>query len=131
MPVMIELQIEKRHFISSLTSNIDIFSILILIISHFEVACGEFIGQSPCKDQYICESSETVDPSSKIEDRSKILQEPLEEGSTIIYVPTRKETLSITKYLCGFGVKAAAYNASVCITWLFPWSIGWIPCSLF
>jgi len=37
----------------------------------------------------------------------------VEEGPTIIYVPTRKETLSIAKFLCKFGVRAAAYNAKV------------------
>lgn len=52
---------------------------------------------------------------NKPAERLSMLQEPLEDGLTIIYVPTRKETLSIAKYLCGFGVKAAAYNASVCI----------------
>lgn len=35
------------------------------------------------------------------------------EGLTIIYVPTRKESVNIAKYLCGVGLKAAAYNASV------------------
>ncbi|KAJ6683047.1 ATP-DEPENDENT DNA HELICASE Q-LIKE SIM [Salix koriyanagi] len=100
---------EKEMSIEYLENDVDVFH----TVDDWDVACGEFIGQSPCKDQYICQSSETVDPSSKIEDRLKILQEPLEEGSTIIYVPTRKETLSITKYLCGFGVKAAAYNASL------------------
>lgn len=35
------------------------------------------------------------------------------EGPTIIYVPTRKESVNIAKYLCGVGLKAAAYNASV------------------
>lgn len=100
---------EKEMSIEYLENDVDVFN----TVDDWDVACGEFSGQSPCKDQYICESSETVDPSSKIEDRSKLLQEPLEEGPTIIYVPTRKQTLSITKYLCGFGVKAAAYNASL------------------
>lgn len=100
---------EKEMSIEYLENDVDVFH----IVDDWDVACGEFIGQSPCKDQYICKSSETVDPSSKIEDRSKLLQEPLEEGATIIYVPTRKQTLSITEYLCGFGVKAAAYNASL------------------
>ena len=57
--------------------------------------------------------SETIDPPSKPEERLRLLHEPLEQGPTIIYVPTRKETLKIAKFLCGFGVKAAAYNASV------------------
>ncbi|KAK4402180.1 ATP-dependent DNA helicase Q-like SIM [Sesamum angolense] len=34
-------------------------------------------------------------------------------GPTIIYVPTRKETLSLSKFLSRFGVKAAAYNAKL------------------
>ncbi|XP_057427230.1 ATP-dependent DNA helicase Q-like SIM isoform X3 [Lotus japonicus] len=41
------------------------------------------------------------------------LQEPLQPGPAIIYVPTRKETLRIAQYLCKFGVKAAAYNAGL------------------
>lgn len=41
------------------------------------------------------------------------LQEKDFEGPTIIYAPTRKETVNIAKYLCGVGLKAAAYNASV------------------
>ena len=59
------------------------------------------------------ELSETTDPPKKPERRAQILKEPLEQGPTIIYVPTRKETLRIAKYLCKFGVKAAAYNAGV------------------
>ncbi|KAH0870145.1 hypothetical protein HID58_077167 [Brassica napus] len=35
------------------------------------------------------------------------------EGPTIIYVPTRKESVNIAKYLCGVGLKAAAYNAKL------------------
>lgn len=69
------------------------------------VAFGEFCGQSPHACWGSSGLSKTVDPPN----------EPLEQGLTIIYVPTRKETLNITKYLCGRGVKAAAYNASVCI----------------
>ncbi|KAJ6397506.1 hypothetical protein OIU77_018507 [Salix suchowensis] len=101
---------EKEMSIEYLENDVDVFH----TVDDWDVACGEFIGQSPCKDQYICESSETVDPSSKIEDRLKILQEPLEEGSTIIYVPTRKRNIEHHESIfCGFGVKAAAYNASL------------------
>lgn len=57
--------------------------------------------------------SETVDLHVKPEVRFELLQRPLEHGPTIIYVPTRKATLEISKYLCKFGVKAAAYNAKV------------------
>lgn len=43
------------------------------------------------------------------------MQVSLEEGPTIIYVPTRKETLRIADYLCKFNVKAAAYHAKVLV----------------
>lgn len=35
------------------------------------------------------------------------------EGPTIIYMPTRKETEAVAKFLCGHGVVAAAYHAKV------------------
>ncbi|KAL6964756.1 DNA helicase [Sarracenia purpurea var. burkii] len=54
------------------------------------------------------------DLSNKTEERSELWKDHL-EGPTIIYVPTRKETLSIAKFLCKFGVKAAAYNAKVVV----------------
>lgn len=62
-------------------------------VDDFDVSCGEFCGQSPMKN--LNES------------------EPLDEGPTIIYVPTRKETLGIAKFLLKFGIKAAAYNAKL------------------
>lgn len=74
------------------------------------VACGELCGQPPQKE---LESYEIIDTPKKPEERLSLLKEPLEQGPTIIYVPTRKETQIIAKYLCKFGVKAAAYNASV------------------
>lgn len=77
------------------------------------VAFGEFYGQSSWEEGDMRGLSETIDPPSKPEERLRLLHEPLEQGPTIIYVPTRKETLKIAKFLCGFGVKAAAYNASV------------------
>ncbi|KAF2316844.1 hypothetical protein GH714_042185 [Hevea brasiliensis] len=76
-------------------------------------AYGEFCGESPHKDWEMSGLAETIDASSTAEKRLALLQEPLEEGPTIIYVPTRKETLSIANYLCDYGVKAAAYNASL------------------
>jgi hypothetical protein len=81
------------------------------------VAFGEFSGQSPPACWDLGGLSKTIDPPNKPEERLRLLREPLEQGLTIIYVPTRKETLRITKYLCEFGVKAAAYNASVCIAY--------------
>jgi Werner syndrome ATP-dependent helicase len=35
------------------------------------------------------------------------------EGPTIIYMPTRKETETLAKFLCKQGVSAAAYHAKV------------------
>lgn len=82
-------------------------------VDDWDVACGEFYGHSPHRDRDTDRSFERTDLLNKPAERLSMLQEPLEDGLTIIYVPTRKETLSIAKYLCGFGVKAAAYNASL------------------
>lgn len=84
--------------------------VCLLIICVLAVACGEFCVQPSRKEWKL---SEIVDPPKKLEERLRLLKKPLERGPTIIYVPTRKETLNIAKYLCEFGVKAAAYNASV------------------
>ncbi|KAJ0080532.1 hypothetical protein Patl1_22542 [Pistacia atlantica] len=78
-----------------------------------EIACGEFYGHSPPEEWDTCGSSRITDPPDKLEERGRIMKEPLEQGPTIIYVPTRKETLRIAKYLCGYGAKAAAYNAAL------------------
>jgi Werner syndrome ATP-dependent helicase len=83
---------------------------------YFLVTCGEFCLQPPPKQ---CEITETVDPPAKPEKRLKMLKEPLAPGPTIIYVPTRKDTVRIANYLCKSGVKAAAYNAGVCIISIF------------
>lgn len=66
-----------------------------------------------CGDRDVDASLKEIDRLDKAEERQSF-QETFEQGPTIIYVPTRKETLSISKYLCQSGVKAAAYNASVC-----------------
>nr|GMD07873.1 ATP-dependent DNA helicase Q-like SIM isoform X1 [Ipomoea batatas] len=79
-------------------------------VDDLDVSCGEFHGQ-PIKDFCASVPLRTVDLPSKPEERLKLQHEPLEYGPTIIYVPTRKETLSIAKFLSKFGVKAAAYNA--------------------
>ncbi|KAA8545151.1 hypothetical protein F0562_019960 [Nyssa sinensis] len=86
------------------------------IIHIVAVPCGEFYGQSSAKDWDVCGSSETFDllnSQNKPVEILKLLQGPLEQGLTIIYVPTRKETFSIAKFLCQFGVRAAAYNAKL------------------
>lgn len=82
-------------------------------LSILAVPCGEFSGQPHTEHTF--GSSETLDPSMKLDERLTLLKGPLEQGPTIIYVPTRKETLNIAKYLCRCGVKAAAYNAKVYI----------------
>lgn len=79
------------------------------------VACGEFCAQAPNVDCDLIGASELADPPNRLDEINQLLRENLEQGPTIIYVPTRKETLKIAKYLCGFGVKAAAYNAGVCL----------------
>ncbi|KAI3805292.1 hypothetical protein L1987_27528 [Smallanthus sonchifolius] len=70
---------------------------LLMDVDDFDVTCGEFDGRSSTKDLDVCEGK-------------------TEEGLTIIYVPTRKETLSIAKYLCRCGVKVAAYHAKIKIS---------------
>ncbi|XP_074589084.1 ATP-dependent DNA helicase Q-like SIM [Curcuma longa] len=67
----------------------------------FDVSCGEF----PAIES---ENLKTFDTSKSFD-----MQVSLEEGPTIIYVPTRKETLRIADYLCKFNVKAAAYHAKL------------------
>lgn len=79
----------------------------------FTVTCGEFDGHSLARNQDSDGPFETVDPLIKPDERLKDLQKPLGQGPTIIYVPTRKETLRIAEYLCKSGVRAAAYHAKV------------------
>ncbi|XP_037490998.1 ATP-dependent DNA helicase Q-like SIM isoform X3 [Jatropha curcas] len=96
----------KELSVEYLENDIDIFQ----SANDWDVACGEFSGKSPHKD---IGSTETADAPSTVEERLKLMKRPIEEGPTIIYVPTRKETLSIANHLCDFGVKAAPYNASL------------------
>lgn len=56
---------------------------------------------------------------NKPKERPALKKGDLGEGPTIIYVPTRKETLSIAKFLSSYGVKAAAYNAKVTVLLYF------------
>ncbi|KAA3472653.1 ATP-dependent DNA helicase Q-like SIM [Gossypium australe] len=104
----------RQMSVEYLENEVDVFQ----SAEDWDVAYGEFSGQVHCKEWNSHGSIETIDPPNKPEERLRLLQEPLEQGPTIIYVPTRKETLSIAKYLCKFGVKAAAYNAA----WLPAWN---------
>ncbi|XP_052193548.1 ATP-dependent DNA helicase Q-like SIM isoform X2 [Diospyros lotus] len=82
-------------------------------VDDLDVPCGEFFGQSLDKESNICGSSLIYDIPNKQGEGLELWEGHLEEGPTIIYVPTRKETLSIAKFLCKFGVRAAAYNAKL------------------
>ncbi|WJX19547.1 DNA helicase [Trifolium repens] len=96
----------RKLTIEFLENDVDVFQ----SADDLDVTCGEFCVQPPPKQ---CELSETVDPPTKPEKRLKMLKEPLAQGPTIIYVPTRKDTVRIANYLCKSGVKAAAYNAGL------------------
>ncbi|XP_014514757.1 ATP-dependent DNA helicase Q-like SIM isoform X4 [Vigna radiata var. radiata] len=95
----------KELSIEFLENDIDAFQSM----DNLDVARGDFC-VLPHKE---LELSKNTNIPKKPEGRVKILNEPLEQGPTIIYVPTRKETLRIAKYLCKFGLKAAAYNAGL------------------
>lgn len=83
----------KQLSVEYLEDDSDLF----LDVDDFDVTCGEFDGSSSTKDLDVCASS---------------IQQ-VDQGSTIIYVPTRKDTLTIAKYLSTCGVKAAAYHAKL------------------
>ncbi|GAB2287320.1 hypothetical protein Dimus_039820 [Dionaea muscipula] len=82
-------------------------------VDDLDVSCGEFFGQPPGGSFNITESTASLHQPFEPEERCGLLQRPLEQGPTIIYVPTRKETLRIANFLCSLGVKAAAYNAAL------------------
>ncbi|KAF8762605.1 hypothetical protein HU200_009130 [Digitaria exilis] len=71
-------------------------------VDDFDVSCGEFVE---------CLQHEgSAFPSQSDETSSS---ECLDQGPTIIYVPTRKETVELANFLCKSGLKAAAYNAKM------------------
>jgi Werner syndrome ATP-dependent helicase len=68
------------------------------------VSCGEFLeGLQPESSAFPAQSNETS------------LSGCLDQGPTIVYVPTRKETVELANFLCKSGLRAAAYNAKVVI----------------
>nr|CAD1827488.1 unnamed protein product [Ananas comosus var. bracteatus] len=71
-------------------------------IDDLDVLCGEFVELPPAESSRLCGESK---PSG--------LPYSLEQGPTIIYVPTRRETLAVAEYLCRSGVRAAAYHAKL------------------
>ncbi|XP_073106330.1 ATP-dependent DNA helicase Q-like SIM isoform X3 [Elaeis guineensis] len=76
-------------------------------VDDFDVSCGEFLGTYPAEISEFCGASEVSH-----------LQGSVEQGPTIIYVPTRKETVILAEYLCRSGVRAAAYHAKMSKTHL-------------
>ncbi|KAF9605738.1 hypothetical protein IFM89_018134 [Coptis chinensis] len=100
---------EKELSVEYLEDELDAFQ----NVDDFDVASGEFCAYVSTENVDTLKPSETVDLQMKPEERLLLLQGPLELGPTIIYVPTRKETLALAKFLCRFGVKAAAYNAKL------------------
>ncbi|KAK9136923.1 hypothetical protein Sjap_007517 [Stephania japonica] len=81
-------------------------------VDDFDVVCGDFFGHSSTENKGTCEPSKADNLPVKLEETVS-LHGTLEEGPTIIYVPTRKETLTLSKFLCQRGVRAAAYNAKL------------------
>ncbi|RCV15175.1 hypothetical protein SETIT_3G037100v2 [Setaria italica] len=68
----------------------------------FDVSCGEFLeGLQPESSAFPAHSNETS------------LSGCLDQGPTIVYVPTRKETVELANFLCKSGLRAAAYNAKM------------------
>ncbi|KAL2491936.1 ATP-dependent DNA helicase Q-like SIM [Abeliophyllum distichum] len=100
---------EKKLSVQYLEDECDLFH----EADDLDVSCGEFYGQPPVRHFDNCGSAETHNLLNKPKERSTLKQGHLGEGTTIIYVPTRKETLSIAKFLSSSGVKAAAYNAKL------------------
>ncbi|RZC55567.1 hypothetical protein C5167_014426 [Papaver somniferum] len=82
-------------------------------VDDLDVTCGEFNGGISSENMDMQNPSETNDPLINLQDRLRLLEEPSDGGPTIVYVPTRKETVALAKYLCTFGIRAAAYNAKL------------------
>ncbi|WZZ01325.1 hypothetical protein YC2023_073653 [Brassica napus] len=80
-------------------------------VDDWDVACGEFCAMSPCDLLDIPDLSGKQTPDESGHNHSNKAKNL--EGPTIIYVPTRKESVNVAKYLCGVGLKAAAYNAKL------------------
>ncbi|KAH9328672.1 hypothetical protein KI387_000780, partial [Taxus chinensis] len=77
----------------------------------FDVTCGEFTVCLSEKDKKLrpeCSFLKTADHPLLNEENPA-----LGLGPSIIYTPTRKETVKLAKFLCKFGVKAAAYHAKL------------------
>ncbi|PUZ64061.1 hypothetical protein GQ55_3G113600 [Panicum hallii var. hallii] len=73
-------------------------------VDDFDVSCGEFL-----------EGSQSESSAFPAQSNEASLSECLDQGPTIVYVPTRKETVELANFLCKSGVRAAAYNAKVVV----------------
>jgi Werner syndrome ATP-dependent helicase len=71
-------------------------------VDDFDVSCGEFL-----------EGSQSESSAFPAQSNEASLSECLDQGPTIVYVPTRKETVELANFLCKSGVRAAAYNAKM------------------
>ncbi|KAF3774526.1 ATP-dependent DNA helicase Q-like SIM [Nymphaea thermarum] len=90
---------EEQMSVEYLEDDLDIHN----HVNDMEVVCGEFGAHSTAGSETsrLHEGSEVHDPIE------------LDKGPTIIYVPTRKETIKLAAYLSHSGVKAAAYHAKL------------------
>ncbi|XP_021772893.1 ATP-dependent DNA helicase Q-like SIM isoform X2 [Chenopodium quinoa] len=79
----------------------------------FDVSCGEFCGTPLVDGVQLSESTELPHPTPQPAESSQYVSCSLEQGPTIIYVPTRKQTVAIAKYLRAKGVKAEPYHAAL------------------
>ncbi|XP_062180440.1 ATP-dependent DNA helicase Q-like SIM [Phragmites australis] len=71
-------------------------------VDDFDVSCGEFL-----------ECSQPENSALPAQPNGTSTSECLDQGPTIVYVPTRKETVELASYLCKSGLRAAAYNAKM------------------
>jgi len=71
-------------------------------VDNFDVSCGEFLECSqPESSKSPAQSNQTSSSDCGV------------QGSTIVYVPTRKQTVELANFLCKSGLRAAAYNAKM------------------
>ncbi|KAI3864090.1 hypothetical protein MKW98_031682 [Papaver atlanticum] len=82
-------------------------------VDDLDVTCGDFSGGISSENMDMQNASETNDRPINLQNRLQLLEEPSDGGPTIVYVPTRKETVALAKYFCTFGIRAAAYNAKL------------------
>ncbi|KAK1319494.1 ATP-dependent DNA helicase Q-like SIM [Acorus calamus] len=82
-------------------------------VDDLDVSCGEYCGNPLAENLHISEPLEKCELPIVPEGQHIPLQDTLGKGPTIIYVPTRKETLKVADYLRKFGVRASAYHAKL------------------